>query len=531
MMAKLYHFLTAAFVLPATLLLAQGVPSCGAPPSSMPPSETCEEACVFCDFNTMMGSTSGFQGNTPPPGFCGTVQNDQWVAFLATAATESFTLTPSNCAQGNGLELAFYETCTSPPLSCAPGQAGGGSAPRTVTASNLTPGKHYYLLIDGYNGDICDFTLVSNAPPGIQPPPFPPSIGPISGPAILCPGSTNAYYQIPAVAGAGLYTWSSSTPGVRFNGNLGISTFCAPEGRKVQVSIPPGITGSVQLCVEASNSCVNNGPTICRTIQAQPIPVTKLPTRTVCYEDREPWMQLGDLIYRDTFISHLGCDSVVQKRLIVKPPLMTNIGSKYICEGSYLLVCEDTLRETGQIQKTCTSYQGCDSMVTGHLIVLQPKFQVSSGGKNTLTCTRKEVVITLVPIFPTATITWRKLPQNTVLGTGKTFTIKTPGLYTATSSVSLGGISCNYIQKFDIKQVLTQPEPIKISKTGSLSAGDPSVQLLAASATPGLLYQWIGPQGFISVLQNPVVQLPGLYTVTATHPSSGCSVSATVLVD
>lgn len=66
-------------------------------------------------------------------------------------------------------------------------------------------------------------------------------------------------------------------------------------------------------------------------------------------------------------------------------------------------------------------------------------------------------------------------------------------------------------------------------KTGSLAGGG-SVQLKAHSPTPNLLYQWIGPQGFISVQQNPTVTVPGEYKVTAMHPLSGCTAMATISI-
>jgi len=54
-------------------------------------------------------------------------------------------------------------------------------------------------------------------------------------------------------------------------------------------------------------------------------------------------------------------------------------------------------------------------------------------------------------------------------------------------------------------------------------------QLKAVSTTSPAQYLWSGPGGFTSMLQNPVTFKTGLYTVTLTDPTSGCT--ATTLVE
>lgn len=494
------------------------IPGCGGPPSDVPPAESCLEACAYCGFTGLQGSTLGYAASPPPPGFCSTVQNDQWIGFVAWAASATFTLTPSNCLNGNGLEFALYENCSSPPLACALGQAGGGNIPLILTANDLVAGRPYYLLVDGYAGDTCEYSITVSPPP-TDPPPVG-TISLIQGIASVCPGASVSY-EVSQVTGAGLYTWSSTTPGVRFDGQPSPADLVAPGGRKVQVAFPSNISGNVQLCVSASNPCYL-GPTVCRVVSVKPIPPTVLPKIVLCNEDPPV------APYTNILTSWLGCDSVVQQPVTIKPPLTTNIGNKYICKGDSIRVCGRAIKDQGQIQEMCTSFQGCDSLVTGFLFVLDPQFQVTSSPKITLTCAQPEVTLSVGSTFGNTVIVWRK-KSGPIIGTGKTITITQAGTYTATGSTTLGGVTCNYQKEFVVKENFTEPAPIKVVKSGSLTGGG-SVQLLAHSLTPDLLYQWIGPQGFISVLQNPTVTVPGEYKVTAMHSLSGCTVMATVSV-
>lgn len=58
----------------------------------------------------------------------------------------------------------------------------------------------------------------------------------------------------------------------------------------------------------------------------------------------------------------------------------------------------------------------------------------------------------------------------------------------------------------------------------------PSVTLQGSSNVSGATYFWAGPNSFNSILQNPVVSAPGVYTLTITDPANGCTASATTTV-
>ncbi|MBP6827963.1 MAG: hypothetical protein KA165_15480, partial [Saprospiraceae bacterium] len=124
------------------------------------PSDPCADACLFnCFIDGFKGNTGGF---TPDTGivFCGTIETSQWFAFTASAAQTTLTAMPSLCIFGNGVQISVYSDCHGSPIpnGCNGGISGGGNFPVSVTV-DLVPGDIYYLMIDGYAGDLCDFTL------------------------------------------------------------------------------------------------------------------------------------------------------------------------------------------------------------------------------------------------------------------------------------------------------------------------------------------------------------------------------------
>jgi len=56
-----------------------------------------------------------------------------------------------------------------------------------------------------------------------------------------------------------------------------------------------------------------------------------------------------------------------------------------------------------------------------------------------------------------------------------------------------------------------------------ISCGSPTVQLSGNSSTNGATFFWIGPSGFSSTMQNPSVSAIGVYILTVTNPTNGCT--------
>lgn len=97
--------------------------------------------------------------------FCGSIENNSWYQFTATSVTETFDITTvTNCTGAAGIQAEVYSFGTT--NSCCTGFASvsncfnpGTDDTGTVTATPLVIGNTYMLMIDGFGGDNCDFTI------------------------------------------------------------------------------------------------------------------------------------------------------------------------------------------------------------------------------------------------------------------------------------------------------------------------------------------------------------------------------------
>ncbi len=133
--------------------------SCG---STLVAGDACCDAILLgSELNGYCGNNTGY---TDQPDevteFCAFVDNNVWLAFVAEEADVEISITSSNCSVGNGLQAAILETpdCASFTVvsNCWNPEAEGTGS---LIASNLTPGETYYIMIDGWAGDLCDYTL------------------------------------------------------------------------------------------------------------------------------------------------------------------------------------------------------------------------------------------------------------------------------------------------------------------------------------------------------------------------------------
>lgn len=120
--------------------------------------------------NTLASYTDDSPGNLIT-NFCGSVENNEWYQFTALNTTEVFNFTNiSNCVANFGIQAVVYEVFPDANGCCdvlnmvsncfSPGNPSLG----TVTATGLTIGNSYLLMIDGFSGDACDFTIANWLP-------------------------------------------------------------------------------------------------------------------------------------------------------------------------------------------------------------------------------------------------------------------------------------------------------------------------------------------------------------------------------
>jgi len=185
-----------------------------------PAGDDCTTATAVCNFNGYCGNTSstynvdtwGALTNT----FCGSIDNNSFVTFVASATTASFNVWVSNSTDGFGIQMMFYDGgCGSGSVTdygCY-NQIEPSAFPSVITATGLTPGNTYFLMFDGYAGDVCDYTIAPLSGVNIL------NITPPD--ATICPGQS---VSLTATGGNGTYSWA----GTGLNSNIGATVVATP---------------------------------------------------------------------------------------------------------------------------------------------------------------------------------------------------------------------------------------------------------------------------------------------------------------
>lgn len=125
--------------------------------------------------NTSAAFTADLPGNVNSV-FCGSIENNSWYQFTATATTASFPFTSvSGCTSGYGVQAQVYNVtytaagCCNTFASVSNCYNPGSTTLGTVNATGLTVGNTYLLMIDGNAGDACNFTISGWTATGILP--------------------------------------------------------------------------------------------------------------------------------------------------------------------------------------------------------------------------------------------------------------------------------------------------------------------------------------------------------------------------
>ena len=191
---------------------------------SSPDNGTCPTALNICDINGYGGTTSDkYIRDTPdnmrgkdeaPPGgvfgigYTGVspvqIDNNSWIVFRAASSTATFTVSIDNCINGNGLQMQIFSgnSCTNfAPVS----NFLETSTSQVITASGLTPGDSYYIVIDGFAGDVCSYEVTANS--GVQ------TVTATASSNSICTGDNATVNANVFGTGSFTYTWYSVPAG------------------------------------------------------------------------------------------------------------------------------------------------------------------------------------------------------------------------------------------------------------------------------------------------------------------------------
>ncbi|MDO6429446.1 T9SS type A sorting domain-containing protein [Flavitalea sp. BT771] len=144
-----------------------------------------------------------------------------------------------------------------------------------------------------------------------------------------------------------------------------------------------------------------------------------------------------------------------------------------------------------------------------------------------LTCSNANVVLFASSQTAKALFSWTG--PNGFSSTLQATPVSVAGNYTVTITNSSNGCSVSMTAP-TVTQNTTVPEAVSVSVSDKLTCNHTRVKLSGSSTTAGVTYAWIGPNGFTASDSVTNVTAGGVYTLTATDPTNGCSFSRPITV-
>ncbi len=288
---------------------------CGSTP---PAGNTCQSSTPICTFDGYCGSTDGYtddywealggDGSLFGPGglFCGSIENNSFISFIAGASSvelEVIVSGGSSCVDGVQFMVLGNPngpTCDSPDIVDYGCQSPMEPGTNEFVANNLVPGLEYFMMVDGFAGDVCTYQI--NAVSGVV---VDVSAGPDrsicdgqsvnlnvygngSGPVSWTGAGLNTTTEVSVVAtppGPGVYeyiVYATDALVPECNGNLSdtVIVTVAPS-TPVTVDVSPCVNGSYVLTASGSDNYVWTPST--NITQTSGSTVTVTPTGPITY--------------------------------------------------------------------------------------------------------------------------------------------------------------------------------------------------------------------------------------------------------
>jgi len=346
------------FLFSAQSLIAQPEP-CGASPTMY---SSCVNACVICDIDGFTGRNN-LQGGAPgpePPNFCSFPNDMHWIAFIAGSTSLSIRIDVFNCIMmGNeqSLDLGFYESmdCQNfTPITECRMDLDGGDSHVFETDVPLVIGQHYYLVMDGSSGSICEWSFtVEEGTTQVSPID---NSGQIVLPDETCPNFPTVISNS-GVTGAALYFWTIDGAAI--------------SNTAQQFSYSFADEGKYEICVRAANVC-DEGPPVCDSIFVREIETLEI-NEVLCDGDcitanGVDFCTTG--VFQEVVILPNGCDSIININLEILPQPLTDL-DLWICNDETYFIGTEGYNETGSYSGIVLTENECDSIVNLELLVIE----------------------------------------------------------------------------------------------------------------------------------------------------------------
>lgn len=284
---------------------ANGIPAGDEPPG-----------CYLCG-PIYQGSTIGFTPDSVDFDFpCGTIENSQWLSILSDqSGTLQITVLSTNCEFDKGIEFAIYDKDLNIVSNCF--SSNGENFPGNVIASGLDSEEIYYVMIDGFEGDQCDFLMSISSGIILTPPPSPVTISIIPNNENPCPGDVICY-STDRITGATTIDWLVPNNSKIISGGQIEDNFVCVE------YFENGI-GDIQII--PSNFCFLGIPLI---IEVEVSPRVNLTSITLCPGES---IEIDSIQYNSTIQTDIiyplaaasGCDSILRLDLTISDITPTEI--------------------------------------------------------------------------------------------------------------------------------------------------------------------------------------------------------------
>ncbi len=449
------------------MMAQSNVPPCPPPSLSFYDAPLIDDCCL----NGYTFGTLSFGGLDLPPGFCGTVENGQWLAYQAPRRLTGMLLgiEVTNCFNPpnfQGVQLQVYEaafaSCDLYSLTPV------GNCIETTTSDstqiNMVPGHVYYIFIDGFQGDICEYKL--RVLGRIQCPAPQPSL---NGPTTVSAGQA-ATYTITFPPDNCFYEYNNPCGNVRQDTVtcLGICldnttsftyTWTGPPGSSV-VMAPDGLSAIITMGSTSGYVRVEiNGP---------------------CYHKvLELFVNVCDDTYTNESIS--------------------------ICEGSCVTPYFDTYCSQGVFTEFELNPDGCYTIHTINIIVLPtPPSPILSGPSHV--CDNSPITLQVSNAAPATNYIWN-VPSGTSFTGGNSATIVTnntnPGQYCVMAQNNCG-TSQPICKTISNAMPLTNLAAISICQA-ELPYDFNGTSVTASGSYSATLQSW---QGCDSIVQQNITVLP-----------------------
>ena len=481
-MCPLYRFLSVlVFIVFATLnIKAQ---TCQPAPQG---GDNCVDAPLMsCNLDGYVGSSGGFTAGVPPDGFCGLVENDQYFRFIADEDVIAISIVPSNCTTAKGLQAALYTTgdCSNYTLEsiCA---SFGAPAPLNVISAPVVIGQEYYLMIDGFEGDVCDFTI--DVIRGILP-----DVEAEAEDAELCIGNQINLDGMASTQRVNVeYLWTT------MNGNI-------VSGANTLTPTVDAL-GDYTLSVVDVVSCCRDEISIAVTENMDEPTFNFDPSYTITCTDLTVSIDPNLASPGDFTYSWSTVDGTITP--------MSNPNSSTIevsAEGTYTLGVENNTT-------------GC--MYTRDVLVdtdnMPPNIVAIS--TNNIDCINTSTTISGNSTIAGLTYSWTG--PNMFSTTDQSFTTTNAGTYTVTVTAPNGCVAMD-----DVEVTAMGNPDANIAKENDIDCLDNDTKLTASSSTVGATFAWSGPAGPLGSTAEITVAEGGTYTLVV-MTAAGCSTTITELV-